>query len=204
MKFTNSLIASYERYALEREYSSTDEFKVRERSEFLRWLRDEQRCSILELGCGPGHDAKFFQAQGFRVFAIDNAPAMVKLAREKGVSARILDCYNLDQLSETFDAVYSMNCLLHVPQADIGEVFDLIAARLVEDGLMYVGVWGGDDFEGILERDSYEPKRFFSLRSAETLLKVLQKSFRLEYYRRLEPRDGICFHSVIARRRLRR
>ena len=117
MEFTDSLIASYERHALEREYSSTDAFKVRERSEFLQCLRNEQRSSILELGCGPGHDAKFFQAQGFRVFAIDNAPAMVKLAREKGVSARVLDCYNLDQLSEAFDAVYSMNCLLHVPQA---------------------------------------------------------------------------------------
>ena len=126
---------------------------------------------------------------------------MVKLAREKGISARVLDCYNLNQLSETFDAVYSMNCLLHIPQADIDEVFDLIAARLAADGLMYVGVWGGDDFEGILERDTYEPKRFFSLRRTETLLKVLQRSFRLEYYRRLEPRDGFCFHSLIARRR---
>ena len=200
MKFTNSLIASYERHALEREHRSTDAFKVRERSGFLRCLREEQRSSILELGCGPGHDAKFFQAQGFRVFAIDNAPAMVKLAREKGVSARVLDCYSLDQMSEAFDAVYSMNCLLHVPQADIGEVFDLIAARLVVDGLMYVGVWGGDDFEGVLEQDAYEPKRFFSLRRTETLLKVLQRSFRLEYYRRLEPREGICFHSVIVRR----
>ncbi len=204
MEFTNSLIASYERHALDREHSSTDEFKVRERSEFLQCLRNEQRSSVLELGCGPGHDAKFFQAQGFQVFAIDNAPAMVNLAREKGVSARVLDCYNLGQLSETFDAVYSMNCLLHIPQADIGEIFDLIAARLVEDGLMYVGVWGGEDFEGVWGRDTYVPKRFFSLRSTETLLKVLQKSFRLEYYRRLEPRDGTCFHSVIARRCLRR
>ena len=201
MEFTNSLIASYERYALEREHSSTDAFKVRERSAFLRCLRNEQRRSILELGCGPGHDAKFFQERDFRVFAVDNAPAMVKLAKEKGISARVLDCYNLDQISETFDAVYSMNCLLHIPQADIDEIFDLIAARLVEDGLMYIGVWGGEDFEGILERDSYEPKRFFSLRRTKTLLKVLQKSFRLEYYRRLEPRDSFCFHSVIARRR---
>ena len=201
MKFTNSLIASYEKHALERESNAPDEFKERERGAFLQYLRDEQRSSILELGCGPGHDARFFQEQGFQVFAVDNAPAMVKLAREKGISARVLDCYNLDQMSETFDAVYSMNCLLHIPQADIDEVFDLIVARLVEDGLMYVGVWGGEDFEGILERDTYEPKRFFSLRRTETLLKVLQKSFRLEYYRRLEPRDGIYFHSVIARRR---
>ena len=200
MKFTNSLIASYEKHALERESNAPDEFKERERGAFLQYLRDEQRSSILELGCGPGHDARFFQEQGFQVFAVDNAPAMVKLAREKGISARVLDCYNLDQMSETFDAVYSMNCLLHIPQADIDEIFDLIVARLVEDGLMYVGVWGGDDFEGILERDTYEPKRFFSLRRTETLLKVLQKSFRLEYYRRLEPRDGIYFHSVIARR----
>ena len=47
--------------------------------------------------------------------------------------------------------MYSMNCLLHIPQADIDEIFDLIADRLVEDGLMYIGVWGGDDFEGDFE-----------------------------------------------------
>ena len=103
MKFTNRLIASYEKHALEMgEHSSPDEFKERERSEFLQCLRNEQRSSILELGCGPGHDARFFQEQGFRVFAVDNAPAMVKLAREKGISARVLDCYNLDQMRRDF------------------------------------------------------------------------------------------------------
>ena len=55
---------------------------------------------------------------------------MVQLAKQKGVNAKILDCYDLDQMVETFDAVYSMNCLLHIPQNDILHILDLISARL--------------------------------------------------------------------------
>ena len=200
MQFTNTLIESYEKYAYQRESSTTDEFKERERSELLKLLKEERRKTMLEIGCGPGRDAQFFQSQGFQVFAVDNAPTMVKLTAEKGVTAQVLDCYNLDQIDETFDAVYTMNCLLHIPKKDIGHIFSLIATRLNRTGLMYLGLWGGENFEGSLEQDTYEPKRFFSFWEAEALLEVVQQSFRLEYYRRLNPREGITFNSIIARK----
>ena len=78
---------------------------------------------------------------------------MVELTKEKGVNARLLDCYDLDQIGQTFDAVFSMNCLLHIPQKDIRHILSLIANRINEGGLMYLGLWGGEDFEGILEED---------------------------------------------------
>ncbi|MDE0506834.1 MAG: hypothetical protein OXI86_22385, partial [Candidatus Poribacteria bacterium] len=68
--------------------------------------------------------------------------------------------YNLDQIDKTFDAVYTLNCLLHIPKKGIGHIFSLIATRLNGNGLMYLGLWGGENFEGILEQDTYEPKRF--------------------------------------------
>ena len=132
---------------------------------------------------------------------MDCTPKLVELTSEKGVSARLLDCYDLDQIGETFDAVYSMNCLLHIPQRDMSHVLHLIAGRLADRGLMYLGMWGGDDFEGIWDKDKYEPKRFFSFRKTETLLASVQQAFELEYYRRLVTRDGPVFHSLIARRR---
>ena len=201
MQFTDTLIESYEKYAHQRESSTTDEFKERERSKFLKLLKAERQQTILEIGCGPGQDAQFFHSQGFQVLAVDNVPTMVKLTVEKGVTAQVLDCYDLDQINETFDAVYTMNCLLHIPKKDIRHIFSLIAARLNGNGLMYLGLWGGENFEGILEQDTYEPKRFFSFWEAETLLEVVQKSFRLEYYRRLNPREGVIFSSIIARKR---
>lgn len=201
MQFTESIIRSYENHASERESSVPNEFRVQERQEFLEYLRREKRNSILEIGCGPGHDATFFQECGFQIVAVDNAPTMVRLTEEKGVRADVLDCYDIDQIAESFDAVYSVNCLLHIPQSDITHILGLIAARLNHKGLMYLGLWGGEDFEGVWPQDKYDPKRFFSFRKAQTLLGVIHPSFRIEYYRRIEPRDGVFFNSIIARKR---
>ena len=201
MRFTDTLVEVYEKYAHERASHSPDEFKVQERSEFLKFLKSEGRETLLEIGCGPGQDAQFFQTQGFEVLAVDNTPMMVKLTAEKGVPAQVLDCYDLDEITERFDAVYTVNCLLHIPKQDFDQILRLISGRLNENGLMYLGIWGDQNFEGIWERDIYEPKRFFSFWKTEALLEVLQRSFRLEYYRRLEPHKGRIFNSFIFRKR---
>jgi len=202
MQFTDGLVQTYEKYAHERAVHSPDEFKVQERSEFLKFLKDEGRKTLLEIGCGPGQDAQFFQDQGFQVLAVDNTPTMVKLAAEKGITARLLDCYDLDEINESFDAVYTMNCLLHIPKRDFDQVLDLISGRLNENGIMYIGIWGDQNFEGIWEKDRYEPKRFFSFWKTEVLLEVLQRSFKLEYYRRLEPHEGRIFNSIVVRKHM--
>lgn len=201
MQFTDGLVQTYEKYAHERAVHSPDEFKVQERSEFLKFLKDEERETLLEIGCGPGQDAQFFQDQGFQVLAVDNTPTMVKLTAEKGVPARRLDCYDLDKINERFDAVYTMNCLLHIPKQDMDKILHLISKRLNDSGLMYLGLWGDQNFEGIWEHDRYEPKRFFSFWKIEALLGVLQRLFRLEYYRRVEPHQGRIFNSFIVRKR---
>ncbi len=201
MQFTDALVKTYEKYAHERTSHSPDEFKVQERSEFLKFLKSEGRETLLEIGCGHGRDAQFFQSQGLRVFALDNTPTMVKLTEEKGVPAQVLDCYDLDEINETFDAVYTMNCLLHIPKRDFDQVLRLISNRLNESGIMYLGLWGDENFEGIWEKDKYEPKRFFSFWKTEALLEVLQRFFRLEYYRRLEPHSDRIFNSLIVRKR---
>ena len=84
MQFTDALVNAYEKYAHERASHSPDEFKVHERSEFLKFLKAEERKTLLEIGCGPGWDAQFFQDQGLRVLAVDNTPTMVKLTAEGG------------------------------------------------------------------------------------------------------------------------
>ena len=104
MRFTKRLIDAYEKYALDRDQGRTQAFKEREKDAFLDDLEAEGKRSILEIGCGPGRDARSLQDKGFEVFAVDNAPTMVKLCREKGVSAEVLDCYDLDQMERTFDA----------------------------------------------------------------------------------------------------
>lgn len=62
MRFTDTLVEVYEKYAHERASHSPDEFKVEERSEFLKFLKSEGRETLLEIGCGPGQDAQFFSS----------------------------------------------------------------------------------------------------------------------------------------------
>ena len=60
MQFTDTLVKTYEKYAHERASHAPAEFKVQERSEFLKFLKVEGRETLLEIGCGPGQDAQFF------------------------------------------------------------------------------------------------------------------------------------------------
>jgi SAM-dependent methyltransferase len=68
--------------------------------------------------------------------------------------------------SGSFDAVYALNCLLHVPSPDLPSVLAAIEEVLVPGGLLYVGTWGGVDEEGSI-RDDHHPVPAFS-RSGRT------------------------------------
>lgn len=71
--------------------------------------------SALDLGCGTGEDAVRLMQAGVRVRAIDASPAMVKIARRRGVDAETLRIESCDLLNESFDVVLSnfgaLNCV---------------------------------------------------------------------------------------------
>lgn len=197
----DALVTAYQRNVSQRRARLPSGFRVAERQRFSDHLTERGAKSILEIGCGAGHDAVFYQDQGFQVRAIDTTPGLVDEARSQGVDVELLDVYDLHTHSATYDAIFSVNCLLHIPNADITTVFAAIADRLHPDGTMYLGLWGGRDTEGIHEADSYEPKRFFSFRSAETLIGLLQDRFRLDYFQRFVAEGGHVFNSLILTKR---
>ena len=98
MNHRKHLVIAYGERAADRDSSTPDGFKTIERQHFRDCLMKEGTESILEIGCGAGHDAVFFQDNGFQVHAIDATPAMVELTRQKGISAEVLDCYELEVL----------------------------------------------------------------------------------------------------------
>ena len=136
-------------------------WKVATRADFLSLLQAEGKRSLLEIGGGPGHFAAFFRDAGLDVVMTDLSPAMVRLAQAKGLDARVMDFLNLDFLPAAFDAVFALNCLLHVPSADLPRVLAAIHRVLRPGGLFFYGVYGGHSFEGIWPEDHHEPKRYF-------------------------------------------
>ena len=158
---SNSLRQAYERSAEERDAGGLPDWKIAERAAFLDRLKTEGKRSLLEIGGGPGHFAAFFRDAGLDVVMTDLSPAMVRLARAKGVDARVMDFLSLDFPPASFDAVFALNCLLHVPSADLPRVLAAIHRLLRPGGLLFYGVYVGHSFEGVWPEDHHEPKRYF-------------------------------------------
>src|SRR5262249_8252131 len=107
-----------------------------ERDFFLaRLQRERATTSLLELGAATGSDAAFFTAHGFEVVCVDLSPRMVEHCRARGLVAHVMDVTDLRFPPDSFDAVYAMNCLVHVPSSDLREVLGRISRIVRPDGL---------------------------------------------------------------------
>jgi len=193
----------YDKYAQEREESEAYDWKVTERSEFLDMLRKENKRTLLEIGSGHGRDSLFFQKQGLETVSIDLSPAMVELCRKKRLDARVMDVTDLDFPPESFDAVFTLNSLLHIPKEELPGVLQNINAVLKPKGLFYFGVYGGNDFQGIMENDNYEPKRFFSYYTDDHLKRIINEVFDIIEFKivNLEFTTEFHYQSVYLRKR---
>ncbi|MBA2891746.1 class I SAM-dependent methyltransferase [Nonomuraea soli] len=171
---------AYDGGAGRRDGSGKQPWKLAERAAFLERVREDGGRRLLEVGAGTGQDSAYFLANGLDVVAVDLSPEMVERCREKGVDAHVMDFLHLDFAPGSFDAVYAMNCLLHVPDEDLPAVLDAIRTLLRPGGLLYVGVYGGGTLrgEGPYDGDDHDPPRFFSFRTDEELQAFTSGSFR--------------------------
>src|SRR6185295_10016485 len=87
---------------------------------------------ILDIGCGTGEDAAHFAARGVHVYATDASPAMVQVARERGVAATVCNAEELGRLGKSFDGAISnfgaLNCVGNLPAVAVS------LAQLVRPG----------------------------------------------------------------------
>ena len=197
-----NLLEFYNRDVERRDSSEYPAWKREERQHFLSLLQQEGKTSLLEIGAGTGRDSQFFQEQGFDVTSTDLSPEMVKRCRQKGLTAYVMDFLHLDFPLGSFDAIYSFNCLLHVPTQDLPAVLQKIQGLLKPAGLYYLGVYGGIEREGVRPDDPNEPKRFFSFHTDEYMQEITRQFFTLVYFKRvhLEGEQHLHFQSMILRR----
>ena len=198
-----SLKLAYDRTAVARDAGRVQPWKLAERSRFAQLLEQERAHRILEIGSGPGRHAQFFREKGFDITCTDLSPEMVARCRKKGLTAHVMDFLSLDFEAASFDAVFSMNCLLHVPQADLPRVLSAVHRLVRPHGLFYYGVYGGSSFEGIWPDDDHEPRRYFVFYPDETLLEQVAELFDVMDFHRvaLESERESHFQSLTLRRR---
>jgi SAM-dependent methyltransferase len=104
---------------------------------------------VLEIGSGPGRDARELEAAGLSVRRTDITPGFVALMRQEGHPADLLDPLT-DDLGDParpgtpYDAVWANASLLHVARTDLPVLLRRLADATVPDGVLRFSVKEGD------------------------------------------------------------
>ena len=166
------LKAFYDRQAPERDRRGTDPRRDAARQEFIASLVAARRHSVLEIGCGTGTDGLAFKAAGIHYTGVDLSEQNVRLARAKHLEAVVGSARELPFAGGTFSAGWTMSTLLHIPDQDLPDVLAETMRVLASGAPLAVGLWSGDDEEGIVADDDFEPRRFYSRRSDATVRRL--------------------------------
>lgn len=128
------------------------DFKVTQ-DKFLKLLALKAR--ILDFGCGSGSDTKYFLEQGFQVTAIDGSAELCKFASAlTGIEVKQMFFQELSEF-ETYDGIWACSSILHLPYAELQDVFLKMVKATKNDGVIYTSFKYGD-FEG------YRHERYFT------------------------------------------
>ncbi len=196
-----NLKESYEKNYNLRDRKEIEDWKINEMNKMLKYLHKEEKTTLLDIGAGAGYYGKYFKDKGIHVSCIDFSKQMIIYCLEKGLDAYVMDFYNIDFQGQMFDAAWALNTLLHVPKNSFEEVLINIRRTLRPNGLLYIGVYGGLNSEGIWKDDFYKPKRFFSFYENQDIKNIVKKFFKVEEFSviSLEKRN-MDFQSMILRK----
>lgn len=201
-KIKENLKLSYDERVDYREKREVQPWKISEINKILDYFEKESKVNLLDLGSGPGKQGRIFKDNGIDVTCIDISEEMVQACKTKSLKAYEMDFYNLNFENESFDVVWSMNTLLHVPKNSIDKVLSNIKRILKPNGICYIGIYGGYDFEGIWQEDSYNPKRFFSFYNDNRIKEIVEKHFDIEQFDIVLIEDSkLHYQTLILRKR---
>jgi len=177
-RYKEETINSYNRNAKEFSKQFQELTDVKRRYEFQRFISLLSGKEILDLGCGSGDHSDYFANQGLNVTCIDISDEMIKLCKEKNLNAFVMDIENIEFQDNSFDGIWTVTSLLHIPKSKLSAVIDKLHKLIRDKGILYVCVKEGKG-EGMIKDKELETQRFFSFWEKDELLKLFEKKFSL-------------------------
>jgi len=100
-----------------------------------------------DMGCGPGHVARYLHEQGVEVVGVDLSPAMVERARRltPGVEFRRGDMLSLDVADESWAGITAFYSIIHIPRGDMRQALGELRRVLRPGGTLLLAFHIGDE-----------------------------------------------------------
>lgn len=163
----------------------------------LEALPKTKPLKILDLGCGPGRDLKYFKVLGHEVIGVDGCKEFCQMARDySGCEVWQQDFRKLELPQNFFDGIFANASLFHVPRLDLPRVLGELQASLLPHGVLFTSNprGHGEDFDG---------ERFaFCMEFEEYQNYLIQAGFEIlnHYYRPAgKPLDEQPWLAVVSR-----
>lgn len=128
---------------------------------------------ILEIGCGPGLDAKNLIENGFEYVGIDNSKEFIKLAKKNNPKAKFIkmSAEKLFFLKNTFDGFWSSATLLHIKKNKIIKTLEKIK-KICKPGAIGLITLK----QGVSEGEEKETGRWFAFYTKNEFEEILEKT----------------------------
>ena len=183
--YKSRTIASYDKHIDFYDTYLKGLFNLYRRGEFGKFLEAVPRgAKVLDLGCGTGDHAAYFEQQGLNVKCIDLSEEMVGLCKRKGLDAEVMDIEDLKFEDDSFDAVWAVTSLLHIPKRNLSSVLSKISDILKPEGILYVCVKEGEGERFVPDKHDGSTERFFSYWREEELCDTFGEYFILDNFER--------------------
>jgi SAM-dependent methyltransferase len=146
----NDVQSSYDRVSAEyaRRIFGELEHKPLDRQLLLRFAARVQGLGpVCDVGCGPGHVARYLHERGVRVTGVDLSAVMVEQARRlnPGIEFRQGNMLSLDIGDRAWGGIVAFYSIIHVPRTEIADALAEMKGVLRPGGLLLLAFHVGDE-----------------------------------------------------------
>jgi SAM-dependent methyltransferase len=113
---------------------------------FLAPFPAGKKLDILDFGCGPGRDVRYFKSLGHRPVGLDGSEEFCKMAR-RHTSCVILHqkFLGLELPKQAFDGIFANASLFHVPSQELPRVLADLYSALKSGGILFLSIPRGNE-----------------------------------------------------------
>lgn len=106
---------------------------------FLAPFAPGMTLDILDFGCGPGRDIKYFQSLGHRPVGLDGCQRFCSMASlYTGCEVLQQNFLQLALPQQAFDGIFANASLFHVPSQELSRVLTELHAALRAGGILFI------------------------------------------------------------------
>ena len=163
--------------------------------------------SACEIGCGPGHVARYLHERGVEMVGIDLSPGMIEQARRlnPGIEFRQGDMLALDAANESWAGIVAFYSIIHIPRSEMSKALAELRRVLRPGGTLLLAFHLGDDSVHLDEWWGQKVSLdFFFFRSEEMISYLREARFEIEETIEREPYPDVEHQSrrcyIFARR----